>query len=366
MPAGVFLAMNSKLTDIFRTKGEVMTRKILTIALLVSIIAFLISILAFPRVSRADVDLWPLLETSEDSTTVLYPSYVHESEFLMVFPFFYRTNEGQDYHYLWPLIKVAEGRLTRAAPFWFNSEEDEYTLFPLIQQTPDYVFWSIPPIYSEKDGGFNAVFPLYVKTDDLLFAFPTVYRFSHSGKPYRLGVFPLFDYHTRPGNKAVSSLLLARREWGKDLSEWSFWPVFSCRVDEDAERFWLFPFYRSRSSDSSNTILFPLYANWANEESEALWAAPYFHRNSTRGSETSILGFFGMRSYNERATDTIKQSLWVLGYDVISIYQREETTSRNGDLLNRERRFLIFSDNWEHSGKRAFRILGIPIMERMS
>ena len=106
-----------------------MTRKILTIALLVSIIAFLISILAFPRVSRADVDLWPLLETSEDSTTVLYPSYVHESEFLMVFPFFYRTNEGQDYHYLWPLIKVAEGRLTRAAPFWFNSEEDEYTPF---------------------------------------------------------------------------------------------------------------------------------------------------------------------------------------------------------------------------------------------
>jgi hypothetical protein len=58
--------------------------------------------------ARADVDLWPFLELSDRQTTVMYPFYVHEGDFMMVFPAYYRTNEGHDHHVLWPLAKHLE------------------------------------------------------------------------------------------------------------------------------------------------------------------------------------------------------------------------------------------------------------------
>jgi hypothetical protein len=47
-----------------------------------------------------------------------------------------------------------------------------------------------------------------------------------------------------------------------------------------------------------------------------------------------------------------------------SLYQRVETLDRNGQLVDRRRRFLIFSDRLDEHGTRTLSILGLPILER--
>ena len=41
---------------------------------------------AAPLASHARIDAWPLLEVDDDTTTVLYPLYVNDGDFQMVFP----------------------------------------------------------------------------------------------------------------------------------------------------------------------------------------------------------------------------------------------------------------------------------------
>src|SRR5690242_2902396 len=84
-----------------------------------------------PRTQAAtSVDLWPFYESTNDSTVVMWPFYDHEGKFLMVFPFYYRTNEGKDHHIVWPIVKFSEGRLTRLAPVWYSQDADTFTIFP--------------------------------------------------------------------------------------------------------------------------------------------------------------------------------------------------------------------------------------------
>jgi hypothetical protein len=45
--------------------------------------------------------------------------------------------------------------------------------------------------------------------------------------------------------------------------------------------------------------------------------------------------------------------------------KRSQTRAADGRLLERHRRFAIFSDQQGRSGSRTFRVLGIPIVERM-
>ena len=45
----------------------------------------LLAATSFP--AQADVNAWPLFEKSEESSTFLYPLYVNEGDFKMVFPF---------------------------------------------------------------------------------------------------------------------------------------------------------------------------------------------------------------------------------------------------------------------------------------
>jgi hypothetical protein len=114
--------------------------------------------------ARADTDLWPLFETSEQGTTVLYPLYVHEGQFLMLFPAYARTNEGRDHHLFWPLVKVADGRVDRVAPFWFSARQGEYTMLPLFQRTRDYTLTLIPPSYVTADGKQTTFVPFYSRS----------------------------------------------------------------------------------------------------------------------------------------------------------------------------------------------------------
>jgi len=129
--------------------------------------ATLAALLTVPAVASADVDLWPLFEKTEDSLTVLYPFYVKEKSFRMVLPFYYRTNEGRDHHVLWPLFKVSDGRVVRAAPIYYSGEDQaELTIFPLYKRTKDYTLTLIPPRYTTQDDRAEIVFPLYAWTSE--------------------------------------------------------------------------------------------------------------------------------------------------------------------------------------------------------
>lgn len=109
------------------------------------------------------VDAWPLYQRDEAGTTVFYPLYVHEGDFLMVAPLYTRTNQGRDHHLLWPVVKVSDGRLERLAPFYFSDHDQEFTLLPLIRQTQRGTFWALPPSYFSRsaDAKSTLVFPLY-------------------------------------------------------------------------------------------------------------------------------------------------------------------------------------------------------------
>jgi len=122
---------------------------------------FVLTVGAHPRQARAEVDWWPLFQKSEEGMTVLYPLYVREGDFQMIFPFYYRTNQGRDTHLLWPLIKLSEGRIERVAPFWFSADDDEFTLFPLIHRDSDATITLIPPMYTRADGTQTTFVPFY-------------------------------------------------------------------------------------------------------------------------------------------------------------------------------------------------------------
>ena len=115
-----------------------------------------------PGAARADVDLWPLYESSDDSLTVMYPLFVKERDFQMMFPFYYRTNEGKDHHVLWPLVKVSQEQgLVRLAPIYFVGEESEVTVFPFYHRSPDRTITLLPPRYVTRDDDFEVIVPVY-------------------------------------------------------------------------------------------------------------------------------------------------------------------------------------------------------------
>ena len=97
--------------------------------------------------AAADVDAWPIYQRDASGTTLLYPLFVHEGDFLMVAPFYTRTREARDHHVLWPMLKVSDGRLQRLAPLYFSDQPGEFTLLPLIRQSDAGTFWLLPPAW---------------------------------------------------------------------------------------------------------------------------------------------------------------------------------------------------------------------------
>lgn len=146
--------------------------------------ALLAAVFTLPGSARADVDLWPLFEKSPERTTILYPLFVKEGEFTMIFPFYYRTDSGRDQHYLWPIAKVSEGRLERLAPVWFSDEAGEFTLFPLISRDERGTTTLIPPMYTRHDGSQRTVVPFYSRSVEAV----------HDGRRERMSVlWPLWS-----------------------------------------------------------------------------------------------------------------------------------------------------------------------------
>jgi hypothetical protein len=258
-------------------------RLLLPIALAVSLIGGL------GRPARGDVDLWPLLELSEESTTVLYPFYVHEGKFLMIFPLYYRTNEGQDHHLLWPIFKYSDDRIARIAPIWFRGQ-NTFTLFPIIHRTPDYTLWSMPPAYLRRDGKFHAVFPLYARSEHGLLLFPSYYRSRAPGEPRSDTLWPLFSWVRGAG---TSRFDLWAWDSGDPRKWWSSLNLLGRQKGPDHSNTWLLPLFMDVSESTARSrfmLMTFLYGRHRWPDGSDRWLLPFFF-DRRRGNERSTLLF---------------------------------------------------------------------------
>jgi hypothetical protein len=336
-----------------------------------------------PAVTRADVDLWPLLEISDESTTVLYPFYVKEGPFLMIFPFYYRTNEGRDHHFLWPFLKLSNDRLVRVAPVWFGEQEGEFTLFPVIRQTQDYTLLSVPPVYLRRDGAFEAVVPLLWHsknpTAETLVTLPGYYRRRESSgrrvemlwplarwerdaqlERFHLG-WRLFGWDRRGDEEKEWAGYLFHRERGPERWWYLLAPIVSVYREQEKRGLYLFPYYQQRGPDLSTTGVFPLWERRSEGDTDSLWILPYYRHRSPEKAWTAVFPFFvhtrGPAADSPGVTREWLSILWPL-------YDRTERRTPDGRLVERSRRFAIFSDRLDESGTRTLKILGIPVIER--
>lgn len=277
-----------------------------------------------PR-AQADVDLWPLLELSENETTIMYPLYVNEPRFQMIFPFYYKASESRDTHILWPLVKFHDGKLERAAPFYFR-DNDNYTFFPVIRQTEDYTLWFIPPMFFDKDGDFSAIVPLYIRSNESMFLFPNTYWHRDADDEVDHWSFWPFMTRDKRGNKDYVRVLNYAHSIKRDKEWWTFFPLYFRGKSDESDTTWMTLYYRSESENRKERCLFPLFH--ASEE-----------------------------AHSDGSSERTRNYLWPL-------YRRHEHINKQGEVTHRDRRFLIFSDSRSQT-RRTMRIFGIPISERI-
>lgn len=333
-------------------------------------------LLALPALAAADVDLWPLLEISDESTTILYPLWVREQQraqitradasgielrlgaeeddvetippggsfaghsfdellargvgpvetpdFIMAFPWYYRTDYGRDQHVLWPIYKRSRGRTERVAPLWFAGE-NSYTLLPIIHRTPTYTLWLTPPVYVERDGPTWAVFPLFLRTEYEFYSLPAYYRRRKPGEPAVDMLFPLYG-------------------WQRDAHQQTLWAVAGLygriRGPDDATEDWVFPlWYHGHDAKSERTgILFPLYFGIREPQRSATWLLPVWIDRTPTLSRTWVVPFW-LEEHEVQAGGAETRSWLSLLWP---IYAREEVRAADGTLLERYRRFGIF------------------------
>jgi hypothetical protein len=289
-----------------------------------ALVAIALLIAAVPR-SQADVNLWPLLELSEDETTVLYPLFVNEPRFQMIFPFYYKANESRDTHLLWPLIKFHDGKLQRAAPFYFRDNEN-YTFFPVIRQTEAYTMWFIPPMYFDKDGDFSAIVPIYIASQHAKFLFPNTY------------------WH---------------RDSEGEVDNWCFWPIATHDTRDGDDYMRVLNYARSTNADKEWSTFFPLYFKGKSADEEETWMLPYYSFESERQSTRCLFPLFhgSNETFANGQSRRTRNVLWPL-------YHLEEERDAQGKVTSRDRRFLIFSDT-RTQFRRTMRVFGIPISERI-
>jgi hypothetical protein len=262
-----------------------------------------------PAPAAADINLWPLLQTSEDETTILYPLHVREPGLSMNVPFYHHAEASGDTHILWPLIKIHDGKLDRVAPFYF-SPNDDFLLFPFIYQTQDFTLWFIPPSYFDDET--SAVIPFYIKSPNTMFVFPNFYQ-------HRDSTTGMVDH-------------------------WSCWPLASWKEIEGGTRSHFLLYWSQQKRDQKTSLLFPFYYSNEKPNAETQWLFPlYFNSDETNtvsGTVTKKRGY-----------------LWPL-------YSLSEVRNKSGEVKRRDRRFLIFSDTREQS-RRTLRLFGWAIYERL-
>ena len=276
--------------------------------------------------SEGGIDLWPLFVANADETSVLYPLFVHEDDFSLVFPLYARTREGRDHHLLWPLVKWSDGELERAAPFWFRLPDGEFLFLPFFYQNERHVFWLIPPSFFAKDRPFSAMLPFYVRADDTIYALPNLRLVDGPGEDLHVTSLGLFDWERSGESRAAEFALLAGAEWGGDRRALRLSPLFGIE----------------RSSEGRRGHAGIVY--WSEGKRRRAWGvAPLVMQ---RASVTPDGG-----------RDEALRILW-------PAYTRTQKTDADGSLRERNRRFLLFGDERAADGTRTLRFLGLPIWER--
>lgn len=278
--------------------------------------------------ARDGIDLWPLLVANDEETTVLYPLFVHEPGFTLVLPAYARTRDGRDHHLLWPLLKLSDGRLERAAPFWFRRGDGEFTLFPLVHQTRRGTLWLLPPIWLAENAPFQAVFPLYLHDGERWYVAPNFYLDDPPGDDLRVASLGLFDWERRGDERALSIALLARGSWGPE---------------------------------GRSALLLPVYGRVESPDEQLHWLGPVYSRK-TPGRHARGVFPFVMRAQGGLDAAESHDRLSILW----PLYTRSVSRDPDGAVVERERRFLLFRDALERDGSRRLELLGVPIWERTS
>ncbi len=256
--------------------------------------------------------MWPVLELDDDTTTVMYPFYVHEDDFLMVFPVYYRTDEGREHHVLWPLFKTRDGRVTRVAPFWYSSDPNKYWIFPLAYHDNDSTLLLVPPSYWRGDD-LQVVVPLWVRaksaTDDWLVVGPRLYGWHETATKKHTFAGVLFDHTSHSNGDRETSLL----------------PLLWRAKSHDESSLWLAGYWRAHTPTSDSLALYPLFATKTSADAAG--------EPSTR--ELSIL--------------------WPL-------YKRKVIETAEGQVTHRHRRFLAFADDLTPA-RRSLSLFGFVVRE---
>lgn len=371
------------------------------------------------------IDLWPLYVNAEDEFSVLWPLFERDGNFAMVFPFYYRTNEGKDHHVLWPFLKISEGRARRVLPVWFRGGEQDFMLFPLIRQRPESTFWSIPPTYVRHDGTLTGVYPLFIRTTDSLFVFPTFYRSRMEGRE-KLMVFPFFSHSHDAATKERKTrvMLLYNSESRPGESSTMLFPFFHRAKEGEDRRLWLAPYYgsttgegdarrryhslvpllfrergkdyafdavapfffRERAGESSMMAMLPFFWREKSPESSFLLAGTFWKERSPSSRGIGLVPFYGTGSSTDHAPIVVHPGMegptpegaearpapapgpvvtrhWTR---LLAGFYSRKAVERDGVLVSRYRRFGIFSDTLHEDGRRVFRLLGIPVRERVN
>jgi hypothetical protein len=296
--------------------------------------------LGFASPARADVDLWPLLEVDHDTTTVLYPFYVHEGDFLMVFPVYYRTDEGHEHHVLWPLFKMRDGRVTRVAPIWYSSDPNKFWIFPLAYHDAKSTFLLVPPACFRGDE-LQAVLPLYVRSkspdSDWLVVGPRLFGWHQTPDADHVFAGVLFDHVSRPNGSWDTSLV----------------PIAWAFGGPDRRGLLVPPAYFERSSGRDVSAVLPLLWSSKTPDESHLWLAGYWRAHTPDSDSLAMYPFFSTKTSHQ---DTSELSiLW-------PIYNRKQTVDQNGDVTRRHRRFLAFADDLTPQ-RRSLSLFGFVVRE---
>ena len=310
--------------------------------------------------ARAAVDAWPLFQHDDEGTTVLYPLYVHEGDFLMLAPFYYRTNAARDHHLLWPLAKVSEGRLVRAAPFYFSDHEDEFTLLPIIRQTRDGTLWMLPPAYFSKASDFSMVFPLYAHNGERTWTLPNLYFEREAGELSRVRSYLVFDWQREDLEQKLRLLYLAGAKWGGDETHSYLAPLYYVSRAPDEARTWVGPVYRGTGRDRDDRAALPLYGDFRSGDRRTFWLGTYYQHEDTYDRRQGLLPFYTTREQQDPQTGHTKRSLSLAAW----LYSRQQTTNAAGERIAHRRRFLALTDSLDPSGRRTIGLFGLPIWER--
>ena len=312
-----------------------------------------------PGVGRSAIDLWPLLVTGDDELTILYPLYVQEGKFRMHFPFYYRTNEGQDHHVMWPLVKFSEGRLHRVAPIWFSAEEGTYTFLPFIHRDPEQMMTLLPPMYTRQDGSLRAILPLYARTPTDLYAFPGYYRLRRPGEPEVDGVYGLYKRsHSLTETKASALLYSYYYKKTPDSSSFVVGYLYWNMQDPSEKLRMLLPLaVRYETGEQRHLFIFPYYQNRGPDTTATYFMGVIGRTRSKELDRDYFFPFFTQSRWRSTTNTTSTHILW-------PVYARREETNQAGELVAQRRRFLFFIDDLERDGTRVFSILGLPVMER--